>query len=186
MFLYVHVENGFLIGKNENKLLTFLEKRNFKLSLKYQKKPTHHLGYCLDWETNGTIYLKPQDLISKILKNHDMDRSWDVKTQCNGNLLQAFKSVRDPARDPAFQQEIGNIDYLAQDTRKYISYKVNSLSRHAAHPTNKHWVALNNLLQYVKVSSSLCLHCQKTTFKRHDVIGLADAAYANKKWKEIP
>ncbi|MBW0572745.1 hypothetical protein O181_112460 [Austropuccinia psidii MF-1] len=181
MFLYVHVENGFLIGKNEKKLLTFLEKLNFKLSLKYQNKPTHYLGYCFDWETNGTIYLKPKELILKLLKNHDMDSCWDVKTQCNGNLLKALKSVRDPARNTAFQQEIGNINYLAQHTRQYISYKVNSLSRHAAHPTNKHWVALNNLLQYLKVSSSLCFHYHKATCKEHDVIGLANTAYANKK-----
>ncbi|MBW0485290.1 hypothetical protein O181_025005 [Austropuccinia psidii MF-1] len=35
LFLHVHVNDGFLIGKNEKYLLIFLEKLSFKLSLKY-------------------------------------------------------------------------------------------------------------------------------------------------------
>ncbi|MBW0573595.1 hypothetical protein O181_113310 [Austropuccinia psidii MF-1] len=103
LFLHVYVNDGFLIGKNEKYLLIFLEKLNRKLSLKYQKKPTHHLGYCLDWATNGTIYLSQQDLILQLLRDHDMDGSRDVKTPCNGNLLKELESVGDPVRITAFQ-----------------------------------------------------------------------------------
>ncbi|MBW0514988.1 hypothetical protein O181_054703 [Austropuccinia psidii MF-1] len=179
LFLHVHVDDGFLIGNNEKDLLIFLEKLNRKLSLKYQKKPTHNLGYCLDWATNGTVYLSQQDLILQFLRDHDMDGSWDVKTPCNGNLLKELESVGDPVRITAFQQEIGSLEYLAQHTRPDISYTVNALSRHIAHPTDKHWVALKHLLRYLKGSSGLFSHYKRTISKEHDVIGWANANYVN-------
>ncbi|MBW0481536.1 hypothetical protein O181_021251 [Austropuccinia psidii MF-1] len=64
-------------------------------------------------------------------------------------------------------------------TRPDISYTVNALSRHTAHPTNKHWVALKHLLQYLKGSISLCLHYQKAIFEGHEVIEWGDADYPN-------
>ncbi|MBW0535667.1 hypothetical protein O181_075382 [Austropuccinia psidii MF-1] len=179
LFLHVHVDDGFIIGKNEKDLLIFLEKLNRKLSLKYQRKPTHHLGYHIDWETDRTVYLSQQDLILQLLRDHDMDGSQDVKTPCNGNLLKELESVRDPVRITAFQQAIGSLNCLAQHTWPDISFTVNALSRHTAHPTDKHWVALKHLLQYLKGSSGLCLHYKKAISKEHDVIGWADADYAN-------
>ncbi|MBW0543079.1 hypothetical protein O181_082794 [Austropuccinia psidii MF-1] len=108
-----------------------------------------------------------------------MNGSQDVKNPCNVNLLKELESVGDPVRITAFQQAIGSLNYLAQHTRTDISYTVNALSRHTAHPTNKHWVALKHLLRYLKGSSGLCLNYQRTISKDHDVIGWADANYAN-------
>ncbi|MBW0485289.1 hypothetical protein O181_025004 [Austropuccinia psidii MF-1] len=100
-----------------------------------------------------------------------MDGSQDVKTPCNGNLLKELESVGDPVRITTFQQAIGILNYLAQHTRPDISYTVNALLRHTAHPTNKHWVALKHPLRYPKGSSGLCLHYKRAISEEHDVIG---------------
>ncbi|MBW0461289.1 hypothetical protein O181_001004 [Austropuccinia psidii MF-1] len=75
LFLHVHMDKRFLIGKNKKELLIFLENLNFKLSLKYQKKPTHHPVYRLYWVKNGTVCLSQKDLILQLLGDHDMESS---------------------------------------------------------------------------------------------------------------
>ncbi|MBW0518069.1 hypothetical protein O181_057784 [Austropuccinia psidii MF-1] len=57
LFLHVHVNNGFLIAKYENDILDFLKKLNKRLKLNYEKKPTQHLGYRLNWKHNGSVTL---------------------------------------------------------------------------------------------------------------------------------
>ncbi|MBW0531392.1 hypothetical protein O181_071107 [Austropuccinia psidii MF-1] len=180
LFLHVHVDDGFLIGKQENEILLFLNRLNAVLKLNYQKRPTHHLGYCIDWSSKGTVRLGQQDLISQLLKDHDMENSRNVKTPCNSNLLRELEEIGDPVSITSYQQAIGSLNYLAQHTRPDISFTVNALSRYATQPTARHWVALKHLFRYLKGSSELRL-----TYTNHDthscdgLVGWADADYAN-------
>ncbi|MBW0506187.1 hypothetical protein O181_045902 [Austropuccinia psidii MF-1] len=180
LFLHVHVDDSFLIGKQENEILSFLNSLNVILKLKYQKRPTHHLGYCLNWSSKGTVRLSQQDPISQLLKDHDMENSRSVKTPCNRNLLKELEVIGDPVSITSYQQAIGSLNYLAQHTRPDISFTVNALSRYATQPTARHWVSLKHLFCYLKGSSGLCL-----TYKNLDthtcdaLVGWADADYAN-------
>ncbi|MBW0522322.1 hypothetical protein O181_062037 [Austropuccinia psidii MF-1] len=180
LFLHVHVDDGFLIGKWENEILSFLNRLNAILKLKYQKRPTHHLGYCINWLSKGTVHLGQQDLISQLLKDYDMENSRSVKTPCNSNLLKELEVIGDPVSITPYQQAIGSLNYLAQHTRPDISFTVNALSRYATHPTAKHWVALKHLFCYLKGSSGLCLtYTNLDTHSCDGLIGWADADYAN-------
>ncbi|MBW0470969.1 hypothetical protein O181_010684 [Austropuccinia psidii MF-1] len=88
LFLHVHVDDGFLIGKSEDKITSFLNMLNARLKLKYQKRPIHHLGYHLNWLSKGTVQLIQQDMIIYLLKDYDMENSQRFKTECNRNLLE--------------------------------------------------------------------------------------------------
>ncbi|MBW0540391.1 hypothetical protein O181_080106 [Austropuccinia psidii MF-1] len=178
MFLHVHVDDGFLIGKSEKEILCFLKLLYAKLKLKYQRNPTQHLGYHLMWLPDGSVQLSQRDLIVRLLKDTDMENSRSVKSPCNLNLIRELETVDEPINVTAFQQAIGSLNYLAQHTRPDILFTVNSLSRYATHPTDKHWVALKHLLRYLKGSLDLCLHY----FNNNDeegLVGWADADYAN-------
>ncbi|MBW0514748.1 hypothetical protein O181_054463 [Austropuccinia psidii MF-1] len=158
IFLHVHVDDGFLIGKSEQEILQFLKLLHAQLKLKYQKNPTQHLGYHLLWLPNGSVQLSQRDLIFRLLSDTDMENSRVVKSPCNDNLLKELDTVDEPINTTAFQQDIGSLNYLAQHTHPDILFTVNSLSRYATHPTDKHWVALKHLLRYLKGSLDLCLH----------------------------
>ncbi|MBW0510292.1 hypothetical protein O181_050007 [Austropuccinia psidii MF-1] len=180
LFLHVHVNDGFLIGKCEKEIVFFLTRRNVILKLKYQKRPTHHLGYCLDWSTKGIIQLNQQDLISKLLKDYDMENSQSVKTPCNSNLLKELEVIGDPISTTSYQQAIGSLNYLAQHTQPDISYTVNALSMYETHPTARHWVALKHLFRYLKGSSGLSLcYTDQDSHSSEGLIGWDDADYAN-------
>ncbi|MBW0523790.1 hypothetical protein O181_063505 [Austropuccinia psidii MF-1] len=116
LFLHVHVNDGFLIGKCEKEKMFFLNRLSAILKFKYQKRPTHHLGYCLDWSTKGIVQLNQQDLISQFLKDFDMENSQSVKTPCNSNLLKELEVIGDPISTVSYQQAIGSLNYLAQHT----------------------------------------------------------------------
>ncbi|MBW0540065.1 hypothetical protein O181_079780 [Austropuccinia psidii MF-1] len=180
LFLHVHVDDGFLIAKSENDILNFLEKLNKRLKLKYQKKPTQHLGYRLDWKYDGSVSLSQKDLILQLLKSHEMERCRGVKTPCNANLLKELEDLGEPVMITHFQQAIGTLNYIAQHTRPDILFTVNILSRHSTHPTAKHWVALKHLLRYLQASCDLSLcYSRPKEKKESSLIGWADADYAN-------
>ncbi|MBW0467256.1 hypothetical protein O181_006971 [Austropuccinia psidii MF-1] len=152
------------------------------LKLTYQKRPTHNLGYCIDWLFKGTVQLSHRDLISQPLKDHNMEKSQSVKTPCNSNLLKELEVIGDPISITSYQKAIGSLNYLDQHTRPDISYTVNALLRYASHPTARHWVALKPLFRYLKGSSGLCLHySNQDTHSCDGLVGWADADYANDK-----
>ncbi|MBW0488905.1 hypothetical protein O181_028620 [Austropuccinia psidii MF-1] len=47
LLLHVHVDDGFIISRSEEKISEFLTKLNSILKLKFKKNPTQHLGYTL-------------------------------------------------------------------------------------------------------------------------------------------
>ncbi|MBW0475978.1 hypothetical protein O181_015693 [Austropuccinia psidii MF-1] len=184
LFLHVHVDDGFLIGKLESEILKFLEKLHSKLKLKYQRYPTQHLGYRLNWRSDGNVSLSQRDLIMQLLRDNDMEGSRGVKTPCNANLLKELEAVGEPVMVTNFQQAIGTINYIAQHTRPDVLFAVNSLSRHSTHPTAKHWVALKHLLRYLKGSCDISLCYSKSIRTDNSTLtGWADADYANDRAK---
>ncbi|MBW0500502.1 hypothetical protein O181_040217 [Austropuccinia psidii MF-1] len=180
LFLHMHVDDGFLIGKEESKIISFLTKLHSKLKLKYQKYPTHHLGYKLDWKNNNTLYLSQQDLIRQLLYNNDMDSSRNVKTPCNGNILKEVDEPGEPIMTTEYQQAIGSLNYLVQHSRPDIMYTVNVLSRFSTRPNLKHWTALKHLMRYLEGTLNLSLVYSKMDhYQLSPLIGWADTDYAN-------
>ncbi|MBW0514160.1 hypothetical protein O181_053875 [Austropuccinia psidii MF-1] len=178
MFLHVHVDDGFLIGKSEQELLRFLKELHTVLKLKYQRNPTQHLGYHLNWTPDGNVYLSQHDLIHRLLRDSDMENSQPVKSPCNGNLLKELEAVDEPVDVTGYQQVIGSLNYLAQHTQPDILFTVNSLSRYSTHPSERHWVALKHLLRYLKGTSQLCIYYSRDGYEK-GLVGWADADYAN-------
>ncbi|MBW0465600.1 hypothetical protein O181_005315 [Austropuccinia psidii MF-1] len=109
-----------------------------------------------------------------------MENSQGVKTPCNGKFLNELESIGEVIMLTEYQQAIDILNYIAQHTLPHISYTVNSLSRYATHPNNKHWVALKHILHYLKgtLSLSLC-YIQHCSSDLRGLVGWADAEYAH-------
>ncbi|MBW0467259.1 hypothetical protein O181_006974 [Austropuccinia psidii MF-1] len=180
LFLHVHVDDGFIISESDKETVNFLKNLNGILKLKSQKNPSQHLGYRLKWLPDGNFQLSQQDLISQLLRTHEVENSQGVETPCNGNFLKELEYIGEVIMLMEYQQAIGTLNYIAQHTCPDISYTVNSLSRYGTHPNNKHWAALKHLLCYLKSTLSLSLlfsqHCSSDLT---GLVGWADADYAN-------
>ncbi|MBW0569207.1 hypothetical protein O181_108922 [Austropuccinia psidii MF-1] len=97
LMLHIHVDDGFLIGKLEQEVMTFLTSLNKKLKLKFKKNPTQHLGYTIMWN-KLKVQLSQTDLILKLLDPKHMKECKPVKTPCNGNFLQEIDSTKEPIK----------------------------------------------------------------------------------------
>ncbi|MBW0543293.1 hypothetical protein O181_083008 [Austropuccinia psidii MF-1] len=178
LILHVHVDDGFLIGKEELLLQDFLTRLKKELTIKYKKQPTQHLGYMITWHKDGSLGLSQSDLIKKLLYDNDMSDSKGVKTPCNGNFHTEIDDEGEVIAITDFQRAIGSLNYLAQHTRPDIMFTVNQLSRYSIKPTIKHWTAIKHLMRYLKATINLSLIFSKRTNETL-LEGWADADYAN-------
>ncbi|MBW0566131.1 hypothetical protein O181_105846 [Austropuccinia psidii MF-1] len=80
LILHMHVDNGFLIGKEDCTIKAFLSTLSKDFSLQFKAKPTQHLGYKLEWYHDGSVGLSQPDLIKKLIHDNNMDESRSVKT----------------------------------------------------------------------------------------------------------
>ncbi|MBW0535007.1 hypothetical protein O181_074722 [Austropuccinia psidii MF-1] len=189
LILHMHIDDGFLIGKEDSTIKAFVSALSKDFSLKSKVKPTQHLGYKLEWYHDGSVGLSQPDLIKKLIHDNDMDESRSLKTLCNGNLMTEIEDKGEVVAITPYQQAIGSLNYLAQHTRPDIMFTVNQLSRYSTKPTSRHWTALKHLLRYLKGTMLLVLVFSKAKDKNETPLaGWADADYANDKIdrKSIP
>ncbi|MBW0581241.1 hypothetical protein O181_120956 [Austropuccinia psidii MF-1] len=167
LLLHIHVNDGFLISKSENTIVTFLNNLNAVLKFKYKRRPTLHLGYNLEW-SNNNLKINQTDLIVKLLRQFEMQDSKTLKTPCNGNFLNEINSnlSDDAIQATSFQQAIGSSNYLAYHTRPDVIFTINQLSKHSIKPNQCHWHALKHLLCYLNGTKD-CYEMKKITSGNH-------------------
>ncbi|MBW0478630.1 hypothetical protein O181_018345 [Austropuccinia psidii MF-1] len=182
LILHMHVDDDFLIGKEDSTIKEFLLVLSKDFSLKYKVKPTQHLGYKLEWYHDGSVGLSQLDFIKNLIHDNDMDESGSVKPPCNSNLMTEIEDKGEVVAITPYQQAIGSLNYLAQHTRPDIMFTVNQLSRYSTKPTTKHWKAVEHLLRYLKGTMLFVLVSSKAKDKNESMLaGWADADYANDK-----
>ncbi|MBW0544591.1 hypothetical protein O181_084306, partial [Austropuccinia psidii MF-1] len=180
LILHVHVDDGFIIGKDESLIQDFLSQISNEIKIKFKRNPTQHLGYMLAWHEDGSLSLGQSDLIKRLLHDNDMSESKGVKTPCNGNFHTEIDNEGEVVAITSFQQAIGSLNYLAQHTRPDIMFTVNQLSRYSVKPTVKHWTMIKHLMRYLKATSNYSLLFTKQDTKKVSILeGWADADYAN-------
>ncbi|MBW0529442.1 hypothetical protein O181_069157 [Austropuccinia psidii MF-1] len=178
MFLHIHVDDGFLVAKNEDEIVDFLFKLKKLFTLKVKKKPTQHLGYRLDWLKNGAIFLSQIDFCEKILMTFDMVQCRSIKTPCNGNFVNQLNEHGSAIDKRLFQQAMGYLNYLAQHTRPDILFTINQLERCSTDPNVNHWKMVKHLLRYVHCTKKFGILFNKSNSETI-LHSWADAHYAN-------
>ncbi|MBW0542686.1 hypothetical protein O181_082401 [Austropuccinia psidii MF-1] len=180
LILHVHVDDGFIIGKDELLIQDFLSQISNEIKIKSKRNPTQHLGYMIVWHDDGSLSLGQSDLVKRLLHDNDMSESKGVKTPCNGNFHTEIDDEGEVVAITSFQQAIGSLNYLAQHTRPDIMFTVNQLSRYSVKPTVKHWTLIKHLMRYLKATISYSLLFTKQDIKQVCILeGWADADYAN-------
>ncbi|MBW0524453.1 hypothetical protein O181_064168 [Austropuccinia psidii MF-1] len=158
LFLHLHVDDGFLISRQETEIKEFLSKLAKLYVLKVKKYPTQHLGYKIKWLKDGSLFLSQESFALVI---NEESNSFD-KT--------------------LYQRAIGYVNYLSQHTRPDLLYTINQLSRFSTKPNLIHWNAMKHVLRYIKGTVDWGIHYQvrqKANESRPVLEGWADSDYAN-------
>ncbi|MBW0553555.1 hypothetical protein O181_093270, partial [Austropuccinia psidii MF-1] len=116
LILHVHVDDGFIIGKDKVLIQDFLSQVSNEIKIKSRRNPTQHLGYMMIWHEAGSLSLCQTNLIRRLLHDNDMSEIKGVKTLCNGNFHTEIDDKGESVAITPFQQAIGSLNYLAQHT----------------------------------------------------------------------
>ncbi|MBW0535216.1 hypothetical protein O181_074931 [Austropuccinia psidii MF-1] len=180
LILHVHVDDGFIIGKDDLLIQNFLSQIRNKIKIKSKRNPTQHLGYMLGWHEDGSLSLVQSDLIKRLLHDNNMSESKDDKTPCNGNFHTEIGNKGEVVAITSFQQAIGSLNYLAQHTQPDIMFTINQLLHYSVNPTVKQWTMIKHLMRYLKAKLNYSLLFTKKDNKQISILeGWADANYAN-------
>ncbi|MBW0570600.1 hypothetical protein O181_110315, partial [Austropuccinia psidii MF-1] len=162
LFLHIHVDDGFIVGESESMIKDLLTLLNQTYTIKTKKYPTQHLGYTLDWQSDGSIIIHQLDFCTKILEEFNMLSSNSIKTPAPANIHNTVAQTSTPFSKHTMQKAIGMLNYLALHTRPDIMFTTNLLSQFISKPTMSHWNLVKHLLRYLNGTRGLGLHYTKT------------------------
>ncbi|KAJ9538811.1 hypothetical protein OSB04_031544 [Centaurea solstitialis] len=156
-FLVLYVDDILLIGND----VPTLQSVKSWLSKCFQMKDLGEAAYILGIKiyrnrSKGLIGLSQSTYIDKILKRFRMDESKKgfipmqhgivlSKTQCP-----VSSQDQDRMKSVPYASAIGSIMYAMLCTRPDVAYSVSVTSRYQQNPGEPHWVAVKNILKYLR------------------------------------
>ncbi|KAJ9544557.1 hypothetical protein OSB04_024264 [Centaurea solstitialis] len=163
-FLFLYVDNILLIGND----VPTLQSVKSWLSKCFQMKDLGEAAYILGIKiyTNRSkrlIGLSQSTYIDKILKKFRIDESKKgfipmqhgivlSKTQCP-----VSSPDQDKMKSVPYASAIGSIMYAMLCTRPDVAYSVSVTSRYQQNPGEPHWVAVKNILKYLRITKDMFL-----------------------------
>ena len=170
------------------------------LNVKYHKKvkrlgrPTHCLGWKTTFEAPGSIHLSQPHYIQKALRMMRLEDANGRDTPHAEGYRYHGPDTDDitiPQQKAKYQETLGELRYIADCTRPYITFFVNHISCAAHKPTKRHWAIMKNLLKYLKAAReegirfypfsavpSLTAFIRDTNIPAHPLHSYADADFA--------
>ncbi|KAJ9560437.1 hypothetical protein OSB04_005597 [Centaurea solstitialis] len=163
-FLVLYVDDILLIGNN----VPTLQSVKSWLSKCFQMKDLGEAAYILGIKiyrnrSKRFIGLSQSTYIDKILKKFRMDESKKgfipmqhgivlSKTQCP-----VSSQDQDKMKSVPYASAIGSIMYAMLCTRPDVAYSVSVTSRYQQNPGGPHWVAVKNILKYLRRTKDMFL-----------------------------
>ncbi|KAJ9566645.1 hypothetical protein OSB04_002611 [Centaurea solstitialis] len=182
-FLVLYVDDILLIGND----VPTLQSVKSLLSKCFQMKDLGEAAYILGIKiyrnrSKRLIGLSQSTYIDKILKKFRMDESKKgfipmqhgimlSKTQCP-----VFSQDQDKMKSVPYASAIGSIMYAMLCTRPNVAYSVSVTSRYQQNPGEPHWVAVKNILKYLRRTKDMFLVFGSSE-DEISVIGYSDASF---------
>ncbi|KAJ9566348.1 hypothetical protein OSB04_002314 [Centaurea solstitialis] len=182
-FLVLYVDDILLIGNN----VPTLQSVKSWLRKCFQMKDLGEAAYILGIKiyrnrSKRLIGLSQSTYIDKILKKFRMDESKKgfipmqhgivlSKTQCP-----ISSQDQDKMKSVPYASAIGSITYAMLCTRPDVAYSVSVTSRYQQNPGEPHWVAVKNILKYLRRTKDMFLVFRGSEDEIR-VIGYSDASF---------
>ncbi|KAI3503921.1 hypothetical protein L1887_32413 [Cichorium endivia] len=157
IFLILYVDDILLIGKD----IPTLKETKAYLSKSFQMKDLGDAAYILGIRiyrdrSQILIGLSQSSYIDKVVKHFSMENSKrGIVPMLPGTILSKTDcpslddEIKRMSRIP-YASAVGSIMYAMTCTRSDVAYALSMTSRYQANPGEKHWMAVKNILKYLR------------------------------------
>lgn len=143
-------------------LMAFISATNSEMKSKFEvsadKPLSHFLSLRVTRDLSSKLaFIDQAHYISDLVKTHEIDIK-SVKTPTAGS----FKDLKPKTHSESLTSKpyaslIGGLLWVAQCTRPDVAFAVNRLSQHLKAPTDNHWKAAVQVLQYLESTKQKAL-----------------------------
>lgn len=165
-----------IVGAKDPKLLSRNKQiLKDKFKMKDLGKLTYYLG--IDFEQgDGYVKMNQKRYIKKVLSKFGMT---DCKPRCTPSE-QKFEYVNDEdfADSRKYREAVGSLIYIMMCTRPDICWIITKLSQYLSKPLQSHWIAMKQVLRYLKGTIDKELVYSKSD-DRLVLVGYSDADWAS-------
>src|SRR6516165_5133589 len=156
-FLVLYVDDILLIGND----IPMLQSVKTWLSLKFSMKDLGEAAFILGIKiyrdrSKRLIGLSQSTYIDKVLKRFNMEQSKrgllpiSHGTSLSKDMSPKTQEEREKMNRILFASAVGSIMYAMICTRLDVSYALSICSRYQADPGERHWIAVKNILKYLR------------------------------------
>lgn len=193
----LYVDDFYLIYNSNTDKTELLDEmaRNFEIKDLGEAKSCLGMKLVRDW-SKCSLILQQEDYIKSLLSKFDSVKCFPVKTPFDNKTLNEFENgekITAPFKGNEklsdfengekvkvpYQELVGCLLYLSVNTRPDISYAVSFLSQFNTCCNSLHWNQAKRLLAYLKATPKLGLKYVKAENPTFNLIGYADASWAN-------
>ncbi|UYV80232.1 K02A2.6-like, partial [Cordylochernes scorpioides] len=156
MYLAIYVDDGILMGDNEEELNNILEKLSQEFEVKINNDPRTFLGINLCFEEKNKILLSQENYAKSVLERYNMQNSKPVPTPITDVAKEVDKNL-EISNDNKFpyRQAIGSLLYLTNKTRPDMTFATNFESRSMHDPTTQNIINIKRTLRYLNHTTNL-------------------------------
>lgn len=111
---------------------------------------------CIGLKINqcmNSIEIDQMKFIEEVIERFDQSNAKIAKTPSDPNAKLSIKMINDNndiTGHVPYQQAVGSLLYIAQDTRPDIAFAVNDVSRFNNKHCEQHWNAVLRIIRYLK------------------------------------
>lgn len=178
LLIAVYVDDLLIFYKHEEELNDLKKYLNRSLKIKDIGIARECIGIRIT-KTDGCIALDQQNYIEEVLKKFDMWNCRVSKSPGDPNIklsMNMWTEENDITGKVPYQEVIGSLLYIAQITRPDISFAVNNVSRFNTKHCAEHWIAVQRIMRYLKLTSRYSLRFVNND---DDLLAYSDADYAS-------
>lgn len=159
LYLAIHVDDGFVIAKNEKEIEDFFKRLNSKFKMTTEINPKTYLGMEIERGAEN-LKLTQKQYIKNVLATFNMSEAKGVTTP----MLPNQERDLDPATSSKFpyRQAVGALLYLSNKTRPDIAYAVSIASRNLENPKESDIDNVKRIFKYLRQNPDSGVMFKKT------------------------
>lgn len=155
ILITLYVDDGLIAATNAELANSFQNELGNKLKIT-TKPASYYLGLEIEKAKDGSITIKQESYIKKILQRFEMSECNPISTPIEKEGVQIGK-VDTSTKEEKFpyREAVGALAYVMVGTRPDIAYAVGVVSRKLENPTKDDWNKVKRIFRYLKGTVSL-------------------------------
>lgn len=143
----VYVDDVLLTSDDENLISETIAQISNDFEVKNLGFPSKFLGIDISIDEHKNISMSQEKFLQKVLKEFKMDESHPVRNPMLRD--NDYTKLKKNQTEFPYKNVLGNLMWLAINTRPDIAFSVNFLARFQANPTEEHWIMLKRIMRYL-------------------------------------